>query len=99
MPVPEITNEQRREYLRRAQEARVRVAGLKKRVACGELSFAQLLDMPEAERMPVADALKSFPGIGKKGAEQIMRRVGISPTRRIKGLGARQRAGLLEAIG
>ena len=99
MPVPEITDEQRREYLRMAREARVRRAELKRRVACGEISFAQLLDMPDAERMPVAEALKSVPGIGKKRVEQVMRSMGISPKRRIKGLGARQRAALLEAIG
>ena len=42
--------------------------------------------------------IESLPGYGKAKASKIMDELGISATRRVKGLGARQREQLLEVL-
>jgi ribosomal protein S13 len=46
--------------------------------------------------MKVSALLEALPGIGKIRAQQIMAEVGISPTRRVRGLGTHQVAALVE---
>ena len=46
--------------------------------------------------MKVSVLLESLPGVGKIRAAQAMERLGISESRRVRGLGASQRAALLE---
>jgi ribosomal protein S13 len=48
--------------------------------------------------MKVLAVLESLPGTGKVKARRLMDQVGISDTRRLQGLGAKQRELLLEAI-
>ena len=48
--------------------------------------------------MKVSALIESLPGYGKAKATKIMDELGISPSRRIKGLGARQREQLLETL-
>lgn len=48
--------------------------------------------------MKVSALIESLPGYGKAKAAKIMDELGISATRRVKGLGARQREQLLEAL-
>ena len=45
--------------------------------------------------MRVADALGALPGVGPRGVERILEDCGIARTRRLRGLGARQREKLL----
>jgi ribosomal protein S13 len=44
--------------------------------------------------MRVLDLLQSMPGLGKVRARNVMERIGISPSRRVRGLGANQIAAL-----
>ncbi len=44
--------------------------------------------------MRVVDLLQSMPGLGKVRARQIMERLGIAESRRVRGLGAKQVAAL-----
>jgi ribosomal protein S13 len=44
--------------------------------------------------MRVSAVLESLPGVGKARAAKIMERLEISPTRRVRGLGANQRKAL-----
>jgi ribosomal protein S13 len=46
--------------------------------------------------MKVAAVLPSLPGFGKVKAKRLMEELGISESRKIQGLGPRQRAALLE---
>jgi TfoX/Sxy family transcriptional regulator of competence genes len=46
----------------------------------------------------VLAVLESLPGTGKVKARRLMGQVGISDTRRLQGLGAKQRELLLDAI-
>jgi ribosomal protein S13 len=46
--------------------------------------------------MKVVSVLESLPGLGKVKARRLMETVGISESRRLQGLGAKQRAELLK---
>ena len=47
-------------------------------------------------KMRVSELLQSMPGIGKVRARQVMERLKISETRRVRGLGAKQVAALVD---
>ena len=49
--------------------------------------------------MRVSALLESMPGVGRVRARQIMEEVGISESRRVRGLGQNQVAALLERFG
>jgi len=45
--------------------------------------------------MKVSNVLESLPGVGKVKARKLMEQLDISATRRVRGLGAKQKAALL----
>ena len=98
--LPNLTPEQRKAALEKAAEARHARAELREKVKNGEVALKEVLDSndPIAERMRVSALIESLPGYGKAKAAKIMTELGISSTRRVKGLGARQREQLLEAL-
>ena len=100
MALPNLTPEQRKAALEKAAEARPARAELREKVKNGEVALKEVLDSndPIAERMRVSALIESLPGYGKAKAAKIMTELGISSTRRVKGLGARQREQLLEAL-
>ena len=57
----------------------------------GSVTFEQASADPRYWRIPVVRLLIAIPGVGKAKATQLMAEAGISPTRRVKGLGCRQR--------
>lgn len=98
MPLPQLTEEQRKQALEKAAEARRKRAELKQQLKAGKLTLPQVLSRPEDEtigKMKVASVLESLPGVGKVRARKIMERLEISPSRRIRGLGGKQRDALL----
>ncbi len=102
MALPTLTDEQRKEALKKAAESRKARAELKDKLKNGELTLKQVLDddeNPIVARMKVSMLLESLPGYGKAKAAKIMEQLGISESRRIKGLGKRQREDLLERLG
>jgi len=50
-------------------------------------------------KMKVSALLESMPGVGKVRAKQIMERLGIAESRRVRGLGANQRSALEHEFG
>ena len=54
--------------------------------------------MPVIDKLKVKDMIASLPGYGKAKVAKIMEELGISETRRIKGLGTRQREALIEKL-
>ncbi|MCW2606371.1 MAG: hypothetical protein JWO60_1064, partial [Frankiales bacterium] len=50
-------------------------------------------------KMKVVAVLESMPGVGKVRAQQIMERLEISPSRRVRGLGVKQREALQREFG
>ena len=100
MPLPQLTDEQRKAALEKAAAARHERAELREKIKKGEVTLEEVLDSddPIAARMKVSALIESLPGYGKAKATKIMDELGISSTRRVKGLGARQREQLLEAL-
>ena len=100
MALPTLTDEQRKAALEKAAQARHARAEIREKVKTGKVSLKEVLDStdPIAERMKVSALIESLPGYGKAKAAKIMDELGISATRRVKGLGARQREQLLEAL-
>jgi hypothetical protein len=99
MPLPELDDEQRRAALAKAAEARRIRAELKQMLKAGEVSLADVLaraDSAEAlAKMRVSDVLEAMPAYGPVKARRLMEDLDIAPTRRIRGLGPRQREALL----
>ena len=93
-------DEQRKAALEKAAAARHERAELREKIKKGEISLEEVLDSddPIANRLKVSALIESLPGYGKAKAAKIMDELGISATRRVKGLGARQREQLIEVL-
>jgi hypothetical protein len=99
---PQLTDEQRQAALAKAAVVRRERAELKERLKMGSITLGELLDQAEDNetiaKMKVLTVLESLPGVGKVKARRTMERIGISETRRVRGLGDLQRAALIEAF-
>ena len=98
MPLPTLNEEQRREALAKAAEARKARAEVKAQLKVGKLSLKDILSRGDdiVGKMKVSNVLESLPGVGKVRAAKLMEKLDISASRRVRGLGAKQRASLLE---
>jgi S13-like H2TH domain len=98
VPVPELTAEQRRAALEKAAAVRRERADVKNRLKRSGASLAEVLQAGQKDdvigKMRVLDLLQAMPGLGKVRARNLMERIGISPSRRVRGLGANQVAAL-----
>lgn len=98
MPLPVLTEEQRRQALEKAAEARRKRAEIKGQLKSGKLTLPDMLSREGDDtvgKMKVSTVLESLPGVGKVRARKIMEKLDISASRRIRGLGAKQREALL----
>jgi hypothetical protein len=98
MPLPQLTDEQRKEALAKAAEARRARAELKNQLKQEKMSLRDVLSKQGDDvvgKMKVSSVLESLPGVGKVRARKIMERLDISATRRVRGLGAKQKDALL----
>ena len=103
MPLPpQLSDEQRQAALAKAAEARRARAELKEKLKMGSMTLKELLDNSDADdiigKMKVVAVLESLPGVGKVKARRTMEDIGISETRRVRGLGDQQRRELLKAF-
>jgi hypothetical protein len=100
MALPQLTDEQRKAALEKAAAARHARAELREKIKKGEVTLSSVLESDDAvaTRMKVSALIESLPGYGKAKASKIMDELGISATRRVKGLGARQREQLIEVL-
>jgi hypothetical protein len=100
---PALTPEQRQAALAKAAIARKERAELKERLKMGSITLAELIKQAETDegagKIKVIAALESLPGVGKVKARRIMEDIGIADSRRLRGLGAQQRAALLAEFG
>ncbi|MGH3655069.1 MAG: integration host factor, actinobacterial type [Micromonosporaceae bacterium] len=103
MPLPSLSPEQRAAALEKAAAARKARAELKDKLKQGEMSFGDVLTRADGEevigKLKVAAVLEALPGIGKVRAAQIMDRLHIAESRRLRGLGEHQRRLLLAEFG
>ncbi len=100
MAPPKLTEAQRRAALAKAAEARRVRAEMKELLRTGSLTLGEVFTRAEDENIvantKVFAVLISMPGFGKIKAKRLMEELGIAENRRIRGLGDRQRAKLLE---
>ncbi len=102
MALPQLSDADRQAALKKAAEARQKRAALRSEIKAGKMSFKQVMaksDDPIVARMKVSTLLESLPGFGKAKAAKIMDELHISESRRVQGLGARQREQLMERLG
>ena len=98
MALPPLTPEQRQAALEKAAAARRERAEVKNRLKNSGASISDVLQQGQVNevigKMKVLDLLQSVPGLGKVRARQVMERLGIAESRRVRGLGAKQVAAL-----
>ena len=99
MALPILTPEQRQAALAKAAQARQLRAEVKNRLKHSGATLAEVISESRANeviaKLRVIDLLQSMPGVGKVRAKEIMNRIGIADSRRLRGLGANQIAALL----
>lgn len=99
MPLPTLSPEQRAAALEKAAEIRKARAELKEQLKAGKTTLAAVLDRAENDdmvgKLRVSAVLQAMPGIGKIRATQIMEKLKIADSRRLRGLGDQQRKALL----
>ncbi|CAM3269978.1 30S ribosomal protein S13 [Occultella glacieicola] len=103
MALPPLTPEQRANALAKAAAARATRAEVKNRLkySGGKLSevIAEGATDDAVGKLKVLSLLESLPGVGKITARAVMTEVGISESRRVRGLGPNQIAKLVERFG
>lgn len=99
MALPTLTAEQRSAALEKAAAARQLRADLKARLKSSTADLEEVIRESKVNevvaKLRVVDLLQSMPGVGKVRAHEIMQRLGIADSRRLRGLGTHQTAGLL----
>jgi transposase len=99
VPLPTLSPEQRAAALEKAAEIRKARAELKEKLKKGQTTLDAVLSRAESDdvvgKLKVSAVLQSLPGIGKIRATQIMEKLKIADSRRLRGLGEQQRKALL----
>ncbi len=100
MALPELTPEQRADALAKAAVARRERAAVKNRLKNAQGSLKEVIvegkNNDVIGKMKVSALLESMPGVGRVRARQIMEQIGISESRRVRGLGGQQTDKLLK---
>ncbi|MFJ8589680.1 integration host factor, actinobacterial type [Streptomyces sp. NPDC093595] len=96
--IPQLSDQQRRAALDKALAARRERAEVREALKQGRLSLSEALtsDSEAMRKMPVRTLLASLPHVGQARAQRLLTQLGIAPSRRLRGLGPRQRQRLLE---
>lgn len=103
MVLPILTPEQRQAALQKAAQARQLRADIKNRLKTSAASLSEVIAESRVNeiiaKLKVRDLLQSLPGVGKVRAKEIMERLGIADSRRLRGLGVNQIQALLREFG
>lgn len=95
MVLPPLTPQQRTDALAKAAEARKVRADVKAKLKHSGLTLREVLVQADTDetlgKMKVSAVLESMPGVGRVRAARIMDKLEISPSRRVRGLGSKQR--------
>lgn len=98
MALPPLTPEQRQAALQKAAASRRERAEVKNRLKNSGAQISDVIREGQVNdvigKMKVVDLLQSLPGLGKVRARQVMERLGIAESRRVRGLGTKQVAAL-----
>ena len=100
MSLPTLTPEERAAALEKAARVRRERAEVKRNLKRGAMTLPDVLAFAAGDEViaktRVSDLVQSMPGVGKVRAAQIMERLGIADSRRVRGLGQNQRQALME---
>ena len=102
MALPKLSLDEKKKALKKAQEIRSKRAKIRRNLKSGKTTIHEVLaniNDDVVAKMRVAYLLESLPRIGKVRTRKIMTDIGINETRRIQGLGNRQKQELLERLG
>ncbi len=102
MALPKLSLEEKRIALKKAQEVRSKRAKIRQSLKKGKTTIREVLNNINDDvvaKMRVVYLLESLPRIGKVKTKKIMSDIGIDETRRIQGLGNRQKQALIERLG
>ncbi|HEY8344931.1 MAG TPA: integration host factor, actinobacterial type [Bacillota bacterium] len=102
MPLPQLSIEEKKMALKKAQRVRSERAKIRQELKAGKKSIRDILEKVDNDviaKMRVAYLLESLPRIGKVRTRKIMNEIGIDETRRIQGLGVRQKQALIQRLG
>lgn len=99
-PPPHLDAQTRRRNSAAAVAARRERASVKQSLKEGAVTLRQVLELPSPaiKRMKVVDLITSLPAMGTLRAHALMEKIGIASSRRVAGLGVRQRRDLLDAL-
>ena len=99
---PELTADARAAALRKATSVRMARRKFKDSVAAGEIPLGLAIERAKGNEalagIRVRDLLQCVRGIGPARAEALMEELGIARSRRVRGLGYRQTAGILRKV-
>ena len=99
MEVPRLTADERAAALERAAEARKVRAEVKADLKNGKRTLEEVIALGKSDdfigKMRVSALIEALPGVGKVRAAALMERIGIAPSRRIRGIGIHQTRELL----
>ena len=103
MALPPLTPEQRQAALDKAAASRRERAEVKNRLKNSGGSIVDVLregrENDVIGKMRVVELLQSMPGLGKVRAKQVMERLSLAESRRVRGLGIKQVAALEREFG
>ena len=103
MALPPLTSEQRSAALEKAAAARRERATVKNRLKYAQGDLSQVITEGKSNdvigKMRVSALLESMPGVGRVKAKALMEEIGISESRRVRGLGQNQISALLARFG
>ena len=102
--VPTLTNDERRANLDKAMQVRSERKTIRDSLKAGVCSIGRVLALADngcaaAANMRVKQLISAMPGYGFSMTQQAMRNLRIAESRRVRGLGPKQRAALLELFG
>ncbi len=100
MTPPHLSIDERKAALLKAVEARKIRSEFKLQVKNKQIRWHEAFESTEEaiQKMRIKELLESIPSFGSTRAENILDQIGISHSRRIKGIGIRQKKELLKML-
>ncbi|MDD3520249.1 MAG: integration host factor, actinobacterial type [Actinomycetota bacterium] len=101
MAIPLLSNEEKRSALEHAREIRKKRSEIKKGLKSYSISFIELFEEKNkyfmvVMDMKILDLMKALPGFGDIRVNKILQELQISPRKKFKGLGQKQKSRLLD---
>lgn len=101
MPVPFLSDEEKKSALKSAREIRKKRSEIKKALKFCRVTLPELLEEKSryfivVKGMRVSDLMRSLPGFGDIRVNRILKELKISPRKKLSGLGHRQKSRFMD---